>query len=318
MDLLGNAVQAIQTGVEDYNTNAPARLLSAIRNIHAGILLLYKEALRRESPAGSDDVLIKAKIVPSRDAHDKVVFIGSGKKTVDTQQIRERFEGLEIATDWKRLERIASARNDAEHYYTQLTQQALHGVIADAFLLIRSFVANELDDDPRELLGDDTWLGMLNVSEVYAEEQRHCRTLLDGVDWVSETLASGIPELACSSCGSNLLRPAEPVPTKYRDDMKLQCNCCGEIEYAQSFVPRVIKASLSVDAFLAVKDGGETPYVSCPECGENAYVIREERCAACGESAEHTCIRCGNDIPPEELDSSPLCGWCDHMSNRDD
>jgi hypothetical protein len=195
MDLLTNAVQAIQVGVEDYNTGAPARLLSAVRNIYAGILLLYKEVLRRESPPGSDDVLIKAKIVPARDADGNVVFIGSGKKTVDSQQIRERFDTLGIGTDWKRLERIAIARNDAEHYYPQVTQQALHGVIADAFLLARSFVANELDADPRVLLGEDTWQGTLNVSEVYAEEQRHCQELMGKVDWVSGALESGLQEL---------------------------------------------------------------------------------------------------------------------------
>jgi hypothetical protein len=318
MDLLTNAVQAIQVGIEDYNTGAPARLLSAIRNIHAGILLLYKEALRRDSPPGSHDVLIKAKIVPARDAHGTVVFIGSGKKTVDTQQIRERFDALGITTDWKRLERIASARNDAEHYYLQVTQQALHGVIADAFLLIRSFVANELGDDPRKVLGEAAWQGMLNVSEVYAEERRHCQELMRKVDWVSGTLESGLEELACNACGSDLLRPTDPMPNKYRDDMYLQCSCCGETEDAQSFVPRAVRMALSASAYSAAKDGGESPYVSCPECGEEAYVMDEERCAQCGESVEHTCIRCGNEIPAEELDSSPLCGWCAHMSLKDD
>lgn len=90
MDLLTNAVQSIQLGVEDYGAGTPPRLLSAVRNIHAGILLLYKEALRRRSPEGSKDVLIKAKIVPSHDKDGQLVFLGAGKKTVDTRQIRER------------------------------------------------------------------------------------------------------------------------------------------------------------------------------------------------------------------------------------
>jgi len=50
VDLLTNAVESIQIGVEDYQAGSPPRLLSAVRNIQAGILLLYKEALRRESP----------------------------------------------------------------------------------------------------------------------------------------------------------------------------------------------------------------------------------------------------------------------------
>jgi hypothetical protein len=39
MDLLTNAVASINVGVEDYKTGVPERLLSAVRNIHAGVLL---------------------------------------------------------------------------------------------------------------------------------------------------------------------------------------------------------------------------------------------------------------------------------------
>ena len=55
----------------------------------------------------------------------------------------------------------------------------------------------------------------------------------------------------------------------------------------------------------------------CPECGAEAYIMEDECCALCGESAEHTCGRCGCSIPPEELGTS-LCGYCDHMMSKDD
>jgi hypothetical protein len=61
MDLLTNAIESIRAGVEDYQDGSHGRLLAAVRSIHAGILLLYKEALRRASPAGSNEVFIKAK-----------------------------------------------------------------------------------------------------------------------------------------------------------------------------------------------------------------------------------------------------------------
>src|SRR3954467_2940312 len=102
MELLDNAIESIQVGVEDYRSGTRPRLLSAVRNIHAGILLLYKEALRRESPADSNDVLLMAKNLPSRDSIGKVTIVGVGRKTVDTQQIKERFQGLGIGTDWSR------------------------------------------------------------------------------------------------------------------------------------------------------------------------------------------------------------------------
>jgi hypothetical protein len=313
VDLLTNAVQSIQLGVEDYGCNSHPRLLSAVRNIHAGILLLYKEALRRKSPAGSNDALIKAKIVPSLDANGNVVFIGSGKKTVDTQQIRERFAGLKIATDWTRLDSITEARNALEHYYPQLTQQALHGLLTDAFLIIRSFIAGELNDDPRTLLGDQTWQAMLHVSEVHAEERRECQARLDKIKWVSDALKEGLPELTCDQCGSDLLRPVN-----IDSEVQLKCSSCGKTEIPDSYVPKAIASALDSAAYMAVKDGGTTPYVMCPECGNETYVIDEQRCALCEHEAEHTCIRCSNEIPPEELDSSPLCSWCAHMSSKDD
>ncbi|PYU23337.1 MAG: hypothetical protein DMG30_11925 [Acidobacteria bacterium] len=50
MNVLTNAIESIQVGVEDYQLGTRPRLLSAVRNIHAGILLLFKEALREVSP----------------------------------------------------------------------------------------------------------------------------------------------------------------------------------------------------------------------------------------------------------------------------
>ena len=64
MDLLTNAVESIQVGVEDWQLGTRARLLSAVRNIDAGILLLFKEALVRASPDHSNEALIKARVLP--------------------------------------------------------------------------------------------------------------------------------------------------------------------------------------------------------------------------------------------------------------
>jgi hypothetical protein len=101
MDLLGHAIESIRLGVEDFQVGTHPRLMAAVRNIHAGILLLYKEVLRRLSPEDSNEVLVKARIVPSLNEFGEVVFIGKGSKTADTRQIRERFDALDISTDWK-------------------------------------------------------------------------------------------------------------------------------------------------------------------------------------------------------------------------
>lgn len=314
MDLLTNATESIQVGVEDYRTGTRRRLLSAVRNIHAGILLLYKEALRRASPPSSNDALLMAKIAPQRNADGSVTFCGVGKKTVDTRQIRERFEGLAIATDWKRFTRVNAVRNEVEHLYPQLDQKGLQGLISDSFLIVRDFIAEELNDNPREILGEETWKEMLLVSEVHEKEREECDRLLADIEWTSQSLEDGIPDLTCSSCGSDLLKPIK----NSHGEVLLQCGACGRDERPESYVPKAISSSLEYDRYLALKDGGETPYVHCPECGEEAYVVDERHCALCEYQAEHTCQRCGSEIPPEELDSSPLCGWCDYMTNKDD
>jgi hypothetical protein len=314
MDLLTNAIESIQVGVEDYKTGTRPRLLSAVRNIHAGILLLYKESLRRESPDGSNEVLTMANILPSRDRDGRVIFVGVGTKTVDTKQIRERFVALNIATDWGRFERVATVRNDIEHRYPKLDQKALHGVISDSFVLVRDFIATELKDDPRELLGEEAWQAMLEVAEVYQREKQECDRLIASTAWASPVLKEGLAELTCNDCGSSLLRP---IVNSY-GEVILQCSSCGEEQSPESYIPKALASALSGEVYIAMTDGGDPPIASCPECGADAFLTEEWRCIVCGAEPEAKCARCSNPIPVEELDSSPFCGYCEYISNKDD
>jgi hypothetical protein len=210
MDLLNNAVESIQVGIEDYESGTPARLRSCVRSIHAGILLLFKERLRQLSPPGSNELLIKAKFKPVRQSDGTVLLAGDGRRTVDAQQIKERFDSLGVGADWSRVEKITRARNDIEHYYTNITQSSLHSLIADAFVVIREFVRSEVGEDPRTLLGDVAWQRMLDVAAVYDQERAECDALLQKVDWGSPTLERGVRSVSCSECGSGLLRPLDP------------------------------------------------------------------------------------------------------------
>ena len=317
MRLLENAVQAIELGVDDYRSGTHARLLSAVRNFHAGILLLYKEALRRLSPCDTNDVLMKAKVVPRQDGDGKVSFVGKGKKTADVQQIREWFTVLGIATDWARFDQINKARNDVEHYYPELSQKALEGIIAASFVLVRNFVANQLEENPQELLTEGTWKAMLEITAVHDVEKAECSKRLEALEWQSEALRRGVVTLECANCGSDLLG-LDRLSHEFSYETNLQCRSCGEIENAESFVPRAIEQALSGNMYLSGTDGGETPYVTCPECSQEAYVTDEQRCALCEHEAEQDCASCGTRIPSEEFVLSPYCAWCAHMLAKDD
>ncbi len=310
-------MKSIELGVVDYRTGTHARLLSAVRNIHAGILLLYKEALRRLSPSGSNDVLMRANVVPKRDTDGNILFEGHGKKTADVFQIRQRFDALKIATDWGRFGRINKIRNDVEHFYPQLDKKAFESVIADSFVLVRNFVATELEDDPQALLNDETWRTMLQITEVHDAEKAECLRLLESCDWQSETLRQAVLDLECANCGANLLRP-DQGHVAFSYDTELQCRSCGETEDAESFVPRAIDKGLSWKMYLSDMNGDRIPYGSCPECSQDTYVAAEWRCALCGHKAALLCARCSLEISIDELESAPLCGWCEHMVAKGD
>jgi hypothetical protein len=115
MTIIRNAIDSIQIGVEDYVSEDPRRYLSAVRNVTAGILLLYKEKLRQLSPPHDPEIFIKKHVIPKVSDEGTVVIVGKGKPTVDIVQIRERFEQLGVSVNWKQFESIKQLRNDIEH-----------------------------------------------------------------------------------------------------------------------------------------------------------------------------------------------------------
>src|SRR2546425_136366 len=125
MSILNNAIISIHLALEDFSSTQNGRMLSAVRNLHAGILLLYKEKLRRLSPTNTNDVLIKEKSELRKAPAGGLIAVGVGKKTVNAFQIEERFASLGIKTDWKRFKAINRLRNDIEHYFTTVTQGAI-------------------------------------------------------------------------------------------------------------------------------------------------------------------------------------------------
>src|SRR6185369_8863957 len=188
--ILQNAVQSVQVGVEDYLSDDPRRALSAVRNISAGIVLLFKEKLRILSPQDSDEALIKQAIKPQLDSAGHVIFRGSGKKTVDLSQIKERFKSLGVAADWKRFDDVINLRNDIEHYCTAETTARLKELVADAFLVMREFITSELEYEPIDLLGETTWKTLLDVATVYNSELEECEHAKSQIDWGCEGIAN--------------------------------------------------------------------------------------------------------------------------------
>lgn len=313
MTLLANASNSVRLGLEDFDSEDDDRLLSAARNLHAGVLLLYKEKLRRLSPEGSNEVLLKKNIHPTFDDDGKVVFVGSGRSTVDIQQIKDRFKSLKITVDWKSLDAVTNIRNEIEHYYTTASRDAVRGIISKSFLLFRDFVRGELAEDPRILLGEEAWSSMTDISDVYEQERKECAHAIEQFEWTCSALKEAAGGTSCPKCASSLI---EPIGDSKRPDVR--CRSCGETSCFEVFAEHAMEDYYYADNHISVKEGGDPVVGTCPNCSSDAYHYESGICAVCEESVEQECMMCGSTIIPDELDDDSLCGYCRHMSLKDD
>jgi hypothetical protein len=308
--ILGNAVTSIQIGVEDYQSTDPRRMLSAVRNLTAGILLLFKERLRELSPPGSGDVLIMQNIQPVRGSSGAIQFSGTKRKTVDVQQIRERFKSLSIHADWKRFDSISEARNNAEHFYLTLPEARIKELLADAMHVMHGFIRNELQREPVELLGADTWKILLSLGEIHSKELAVCDLALAEIEWGADITTAVSKDLRCMECGSKLLSPS-PSPDGQLVSLRLSCVACGRSDAYVDMVESAVRKHLFSDLYLAYTRGGELPIGSCSSCGKETFIFDHETCVACGNNESvMRCQSCGETFDTEELDEQELCELC--------
>ncbi|MEY2563606.1 MAG: hypothetical protein QOH88_1799 [Verrucomicrobiota bacterium] len=313
MSLLENAVTSLRLALEDFASTDEGRLLSAIRNLHAGILLLFKEKLRRLSPPGTDEVLVKQRTEFRKALTGELISVGAGKKTVTVFQIKERFRDLGIEPEWKRFDAISSLRTDIEHYFSTASRGAMEGAVSNTFLIIRDFITIYLGESPQALLGDVVWTKLLETSEVFEKEHTVCQQALLAIDWQSDGLREAVLELTCGACGSSLLTPLEAAK-----ETDIQCRSCGGVESFEQYAERALTEHFASPNHYAVKEGCDPVLIHCPHCGEEGYLSDENRCAICGETCARKCSCCGQTIPASELSDGDVCGYCDHMMSKDD
>jgi hypothetical protein len=316
--ILQNAAQSIQLGVEDYRSKDPRRVLSAVRNITAGVLLLFKEKLRRLSPPGSEDVLLKQKSRLRRGKGGTIEIVGVGKRTVDVEQVRERFTDLGVGVDWARVKDIVDARNEVEHHSTSLTPALLKSLIYNTFTVIGKFIRTELDQEPVDLLGKETWGALLEQAEVFEAELAECTKRLEEISWPTEVHEHVAKELRCRNCSSELMYPTNPG---VEDPLMLAfaCRACGkEMEYSE-IVEAAISEAFAGEQYIAAKDGGDPPIEDCFECGNATYVVELAECLACGATPKHErCAVCHTLLGVQEQPLGGLCSYHHHLLQKDD
>lgn len=187
----------------------------------------------------------------------------------------------------------------------------MRGIISKSFVLFRDFARGELGEDPRDLLGEDAWLSMTDISEVYDKERKECESAIESFEWTATELQDAALETSCSDCGSGLIKP---INDSRRPDVR--CRSCGKVSFFEEFAERAM--SEGINHHYNYMDGGDPIVVICPHCSQETYHYELGMCVSCEESCDHECMRCGLTILPEELDDDDMCGYCRHISSRDD
>jgi ribosomal protein L37E len=312
--LLENAIASIEMGVEDYKLNDARRAASAVRNFYAGVLLLLKEKLRRESPAGSNDALLYERVEFKRQGKG-IVFAGTGKKTVDVGQILERFRGLNLSLEQQRLEKLQQIRNDIEHHASTHSHAKVQEAVAQTFVLVAAALERHLGLKPHDVFRKGVWQTMLNEAETFKEIKDKCEESIESLTNVPEAAKEALESLECAKCGSSLMEA--PVGVSYFE-ATFTCRACGKVAGVSDAIQGALATIYAGEAYDVVKDRGEASIGPCPECGAEAFHVEDDVCLACGETRSFTeCMRCGNSLGLDEQETG-LCGYCDHMVHKDD
>lgn len=313
MSILDNAVESIQIGMEDFHSNDPRRVLSTIRNLYAGMLLLFKHKLQELSPEGSDEVLLKTKVLPQRNAETgEIAWAGRGKKTVEVRDIIERLNSLGVGgIEWKRLEELQSIRNDIEHYFSPLPSERMKEAVASSLHLITQFCRPHLDTEPVDLLGEQCWAMMLEVATIYDAELDACRANLATVTWPFPEVAEAIKHMRCSECQSELIRVEDTQAQ--REAIEFICSSCNERSCYADVIGPAVSDSLAGENFWRVKDGEGPVTEHCPECNADAFLVHMGECAACFYELEYTtCKWCDAALTVDEQYLDGQCSYCNY------
>lgn len=309
MKILNHAVEAVQIGLDDYGSDDPRRAQSALRNIFAGMLLLFKEKLRLMSPSDSNEVLVKQLITPTLDK-GRLTFIGKGKKTVDLQQIKDRFTALDIKVEWAVIQEIGKLRNNIEHYYPDESPAVINEVVSKSFKIINDFCRNYLNEEPVDLFGQKSWDIFLEADEIYKGEKKESIESLSQVDWTFPSLENAVNFLRCTSCHSDLIHAIDEKVYSPGIDFWLSCKKCQNEFKMEDVIEECVHEELAGASYIALTDGGDDPYVVCPECDMSTYVYSDGCCLNCGYvHSGGVCFVCGTPLNIDEGYQGEICSY---------
>jgi hypothetical protein len=305
-NILTNAIASITLGIEDYKSEGRHRPLSALRNISAGILLLFKAKLVQLAP---DETLIKKdfKLVWQ---DGQASWTAKGDKTIDYQGIQERFKLVGIRFDFKEMDRIISQRNRIEHYVADVPVEALRDSIANAVNLINRFCREQMKLEAASLFDPDTWQMVLQEKAIHDVEKKACNERMGQIKWpYPELLAIAIDHYLCGTCEGDLVSPVDPsAPLK---EIRFSCAGCGAAEGYASAMEAAFLSWACEENPRSIEHGGNAVSDDCDNCMSDLVLASRGYCVACGYEHFKRCNQCGQTFRKDHF-----CEFCDYADGQ--
>lgn len=315
--LMENAKGSIRIGIEDYflakdkhDRDKKFRMISALRNIYAGILIMFKERLLRLS---TDRCLIFLESdKESNKAWLNEKMLNRKAKTVNVHDIKKLFKKFHVDYQEKYLEQLNQARNELEHFSADVSDDYLEELLVKAHHIILDFINGFEDETIENWIDRDQWKKIEQSYQLVQEEKKRIEEEYVNFCFFSEQLEARMKHSVCPNCFSPLL-----IPTGEKNDPVMECCYCKEkyspIEIIQS----------EHDEHYNIKNGGDPTLGICPQCCEGTLEVEEDemifKCDNCGYKQSNCCEYCGSSIPIEEVsEDDNYCGHCRIMLNKDD
>lgn len=304
--LFDNAIMSIKMGIEDYHRKTPPRVLSSVRNLHAGILLLAKEVLVRHAGGALAEQVIHSDYKPVLNK-GRVQYFPSSGRTINLDQIIRRFQDFGLKIHKNSLRSFNRLRNHIEHHSSDRSPDQIRGAITDALPIIRNLL-QLVHEQPDSALGE-TWRTMLEVERTYVEELETYQKTFDSLRPNNEIFRR--IEFICPNCWSSLVCQKQPG-NKDLNALECECYSCQTTSSASE----VVEVAL---AWHIIHDSNydttlQTHQAKCSKCKARSVIFSggQWKCVMCKNVFGDSCQKCGTSLTPFTIaeDAPVFCETC--------
>ena len=321
--LLKNALDSIQIGFEDYFSieQDNRRIISSIRNLHAGILLFLKWIIKRHTPGNSNALIMKNHKL--RIDGDKILAVTQGGKTIGREEIIDRLKVVGINIDENQklfLNKIGRIRNAIEHHFSDHPEQELENSILDAFWLLKNFNEAYHTGSNQDFFGKESYNKLISLEVNYIKQKALCFSKWIELDFKKIQLRlpdkifdSGLgkyyPDLekiiksknivdqdeidfyasaifffssiSCPICKSELV---EPIKNNFSSEIEItmRCTSCDEKFILKDVLENYLEEYYAYEIMKVGAKGGMFALGRCPSCKLGTYLNFDEICMYCG------------------------------------